>query len=123
MVVSKDTLNKVFSLIEENKVMIDPACEIDIIKQGYGWSKSFILNCMKNGKHYTGQELYSNHPNLEPSEIEKRKKRTYCIHRPTLMFFKLVLIGYYIKDNILIIHISPLNRNSREGKIYYNKEL
>ena len=31
-----------------------------------------------------------------------------------------ILIGFIILEDILIIHISPLNKNSKEGKVYYN---
>lgn len=121
MVISENELSQVLKLIEENKVMFDPDCEVDLIKQGYGWDKSFVLKCMKKRKHYTGKELYVNHPHLDPNELKKRLKRIYCIHKPNKLFFKLVLIGYYIRDDLLIIHISPSNRNSWEGKVYYNK--
>lgn len=112
MVVDKKIISRIHQLINDNKVILDFDAQKDILKQGYNWSKEFIINCLNNGKIYTGIELYPVIPN--------RKKRYYCIHKPNAISSKLVLIGFFILKNLLIIHIAPCNPHSKEGKIYYN---
>lgn len=110
--IDDDTLNKIHEMLSNNRFDFDRDAEIDILKQGYNWSKDFIIECLKKGKVYKGSELYP--------DLKKRHERCYCIHKPNLLSSKLILIGFLIFENILIIHISPLNRGSKEGKIYYN---
>ena len=65
----------------------------------------------KGRENIQGNELYPNK--------KERHKRYYCIHKYSLLSSKLILIAFLILKNILIIHISPLNKGSKEGKIYY----
>jgi len=67
---------------------------------------------LEEGKIYSGPELYPT--------IPKRKERYYCMHKPHTFSSKLILIGFRILENLLIIHIAPCNKHSKEGKIYYN---
>ncbi|MBI5061280.1 MAG: hypothetical protein HZB67_03120 [Candidatus Aenigmarchaeota archaeon] len=120
MTIDKNLLDKILLCIREGRVQIDPDAYIDILKQGYSWTEEFIIECMSNGKHFEGLELYGKNRTLSDSEISKRLKRLYCIHKLNI-FGKLIIIGYYFRDDVLIIHISPLNQNSAEGKIYYGK--
>ena len=110
--VDKEIIDKIHLLIKENRVVFDFDAEIDILKQGYNWTKEFIINCLKKGKIYGGIELYPT--------IPERKKRYYCIHKPSVLSQKLVLIGFLILEDLLIIHIAPCNKHSKEGKIYHN---
>lgn len=110
--INKDTLEKINRLLDEDKFELDVDAEMDILKQGYNWSKDFIKKCLREGKKYDGIELYPN--------IEDRHDRYYCIHKYSLLFSKLILICFVIKYDLVVIHISPLNRGSKEGKIYYN---
>ncbi len=112
--IDEKTFNTIQEMLEEGNFDFDRDAEIDILKQGYNWSKDFILDCLKKGKMYAGTELYR--------DIKKRHKRYYCIHKYTAFPLRteLIIIGFLILKNILIIHISPLNKGSKEGKIYYN---
>jgi len=110
--IDQSTLDKIYSLLNTDRFSFDLDAEKDILKQGYNWSKDFIISCMKNGKTYGGRELYP--------DDEKRHKRYYCIHKYSRFSSKLIIIGFLILDDILIIHISPLNKGSKEGRIYYN---
>ena len=110
--IDEKTLSKIQGLLEEGKFEFDRDAEMDIFKQGYNWKKSFILDCLRKGKHYKGDELY-------PDDKEKHN-RYYCIHKYNLLFSKLILIGFIIQEGILIIHIAPSNKGSKEGKIYYS---
>lgn len=110
--IDKETLNLIYQLLNEDRFEFAFDAEVDILKQGYNWSKDFILNCLKNGKMYEGNELY-------PGKKE-RHNRYYCIHKYSILSSNLIIIGFLILDNILIIHISPLNKSTKEGKIYYN---
>ena len=110
--VEKETLNKIYRLLKENKILFDFDAEKDILKQGYDWSKEFIIECLKKGKKYKGSDIYPN--------ILKRKDRYYCIHKYSILSSKLILIGFLVLDNLLIIHIQPLNKGSKEGRRYYN---
>jgi|SRR3989344_6613962 len=108
--IDKDTIDKINELLKDEKFYFDKDAEIDIIKQGYNWSKDFIIECLKRGKKYKGSELYPDN--------KERHKRYYCIHKYSNLSSKLILIGFLILKNILIIHISPLNKGSKEGKMY-----
>lgn len=110
--IEKETLAKICKLINENKILFDFDAEKDILKQGYNWSKGFIIECLKKGRKYKGSELYP--------DVEERKNRHYCIHKYSLLSFKLILIGFLVLDSLLIIHIQPLNKGSKEGRIYYS---
>lgn len=110
--IDKKILDKIHNLIDKNRIVFDYDAEIDILKHGYNWTKDFIIECLKKGEIYTGTELYPN--------IKKRKNRYYCIHKHFLLNSKLILIGFLILEDLLIIHIQPLNKNSREGRIYYD---
>lgn len=112
IMIDEKTLSKIQGLLEDGKFEFERDAEIDIIKQGYNWEKSFILDCLKQGKKYAGTELYP--------DDKKRHNRYYCIHKYSILSSKLILIGFLILEKILIIHIEPLNRGSKEGKIYYN---
>ena len=105
-------LDRIYELLKEGKFDFDRDAEIDILKQGYNWSKDFIIECLKKGKKYKGSELYP--------DKKERHNRYYCMHKYSLLSSKLILITFLILKNILIIHISPLNKGSKEGKIYYN---
>lgn len=109
--IDQETLNKINSLLDNNLVEITSHAEIDILKQGYNWSKDFIIACLKGGKKYAGAELYP--------DIMERHGSYYCIHKPSIFYSKLILIKFVIRENVLVIHISPLNRGSKEGGIYY----
>jgi len=112
--VDKEIISRIERLIGDNKVILDFDAVKDIFKQGYDnyWTKEFIIDCLKNGKIYSDVELY-------PTILE-RKKRYYCIHKPRIVSSKLILIGFLILEDLLIIHIAPCNKHSKEGKIYYN---
>ena len=110
--IDKKTFSRIQSLLEEGKFEFDRDAEIDIIKQGYNWDKIFILDCLRKGKHYRGDELYP--------DMKNRHNRYYCIHKYSILIHKLIIIGFIIQEGILIIHISPLNKGSKEGKIYYS---
>ncbi len=110
--IDQKTLDKIHRLLEEGKFEFDLDAERDILKQGYNWSKDFILMCLRKGKLYEGKKLYP--------EMRERHKRYYCIHKYSLISSQLILIGFIVLENILIIHISPLNRSSKEGKMYYS---
>lgn len=110
--IDEKTLTKIHSLINENKILFDIDAEKDILKQGYNWSKEFIIECLKEGKKYKGSELYTS--------IKERWNRYYCIHKYSILSSKLILIGFLILKDLLIIHIQPCNKHSKEGKIYYN---
>jgi len=109
--IDKATLNRIYELLDTGRFEFDLAAEKDILKQGYDWSKDFIIDCLKKGKLYTGRELYP--------DLKERHKRYYCIHKYQILSSKLIIIGFLVLENILIIHISPLNRGSKEGKIFY----
>lgn len=109
--IDEKTLRRIHTLLDQDKVDFQVSAEIDILKQGYNWSKRFIKECLRKGKKYSGAELY-------PGDKE-REKRYYCIHKYSPLSSKLIFIGFLILDNLLIIHISPLNKGSKEGKIYY----
>jgi hypothetical protein len=110
--IEKETLSTIYRLIKENKILFDFDAEKDILKQGYNWSKEFIIDCLKKGKKYKGSELYPDMP--------ERKKRYYCIHKHSTLSSNLILICFLIHENLLIIHMLPLNRSSKEGRIYYS---
>lgn len=110
--IDEATLNKIYQLLNTGRFSFDLDAEKDILKQGYNWSKDFILECMKKGKMYNGAELYPDDKN--------RHRRYYCIHKYSILSSKLMIIGFIILNDILIIHISPLNKGSKEGRIYYN---
>lgn len=110
--IEKETLDKIHRLIKENKILFDFDAEIDILKQGYNWSKEFIIECLRKGKKYKGSELYP--------DIKERKDRYYCIHKYFALSSNLILIGFLVLENLLIIHIQPLNKGSKEGKIFYS---
>jgi len=110
--IDNNTLNKIHELLETGRFDFDLDAEKDILKQGYNWSKDFIIGCLNKGKMYKGIELYP--------DKKGRHKRYYCIHKHSILSSKLILIGFLILKNILIIHISPLNKGSKEGRIYYN---
>ena len=110
--VDKEIIGRIHELIKENKVVFDFDAEKDILKQGYNWTKEFIIKCLEEGKIYSGPELYP--------IIPERKERHYCIHKPHTFSSKLILIGFLILEDLLIIHIAPCNKHSKEGKIYYN---
>jgi len=109
--IDQETIDKINSLLDNNQVEITSHAAIDILKQGYNWSKDFIIECLKKGKKYTGAELYP--------DIMERHGSYYCVHKPSVFSFGLILIRFVIRGNILIIHISPLNKGSKEGKVYY----
>ncbi len=120
----KQTLDKIQELLESGKFQITLHAEKDILKQGYDWSQDFIIGCLKNGKIFTGKELYpeQDYPENLYSDIKERHKRYYCIHqyKEYLIATRLILIGFLILDELLVIHISPINKNSKDGKIYSN---
>jgi hypothetical protein len=107
----KKILDKINLLIDENKVMLNNHAELDALKQGYNWTKEFIKKCLKDGKKYEGSKLYPNK--------KDRHDRYYCIHKYSVLSSKLILIGFLVLENILIIHMQPCNKHSKEGKIYY----
>ncbi len=110
--VEKETLEKIYRLIKENKIIFDLDAEKDILKQGYNWTKEFIIECLQKGKIFSGSGLY-------PC-MKERRDRYYCIHKYSVFSSNLILIGFIILDDLLIIHIQPLNKNSKEGKEYYS---
>jgi len=109
--IDKETAQRIYQLIKENKILFEFHAEVDILKQGYNWSKEFIIECLKKGKKYKGAELYPN--------IKERHKRYYCIHKYSAFSSKLVLISFLVLENLVIIHIQPSNKGSKEGRIYY----
>ena len=109
--ISQDALKRIVLLLDTGHFNITVDAQNDILKQGYNWSKDFIIDCMRNGKMFYGYELY-------PYD-EARHTRYYCIHRLGLLSRRLILIGFILLDDILIIHISPLNPGSKEGRAYY----
>lgn len=110
--IEKEILDKIRTLIEKNKILFDFHAEVDIIKQGHNWSKEFIIECLKKGKKYNGSELYPGN--------KERGNRYYCIHKYSALSSKLILISFLVLENLVIIHIQPLNKGSKEGNIYYN---
>ena len=111
--IDENTLRTIHELLKEGKFEFDRDAEMDILKQGYNWSKEFILSCLNKGKIYRGDELYP--------DLKERHNRYYCIHKYSIFSLKLIIIGFIILNNILIIHISPLNKGSKEGRIYYGE--
>jgi hypothetical protein len=109
--VEQQKIQEIHKLIDEGKFSIETHAQEDIIKQNYNWSIDFIKKCLKEGKLYTGKELYP--------EDARRHKRYYCIHKQSFISINLVLICFLIKEGIVIIHMQPLNRSSREGKTYF----
>lgn len=110
--IDQKILDQIHMLLNNGKFKFDFDAERDILKQGYNWSTEFIIDCLRNGKIYAGTELYP--------DKKERHNRYYCIHKYSLFSSKLIIIGFLILNNILIIHISPLNKGSKEGRIYYN---
>ena len=108
----EDTINKIYELLNQGRFEFVLDAEKDILKHGYNWSKDFIIECLKKGKLYKGNELYP--------DIKGRHKRCYCIHKYSILPSKLILIAFLVLENILIIHLCPINKGSKEGKIYYN---
>ncbi len=109
--IEKETLEKIYRLIKENKILFEFHAEVDILKQGYNWSREFIIDCLKKGKKYKGAELYP--------DIKERKNSYCCIHKYSTFSFRLILIGFLVLENLVIIHIQPLSKGSKEGRIYY----
>ena len=66
--IEKETLDNIYRLIKENKILFDFDDEKDILKQGYNWSKEFIIECLMKGRKNNGSELYPGN--------EKRKGRS-----------------------------------------------
>jgi len=98
--IPEELLRQIHEKLDKNEFSIAFHAEQDILKQGYNWSKEFILNCLKKGKIYDGLALYPG--------IKERHGRYYCIHKQSLLSSNLILISFLIKDDILVIHISPL---------------
>ena len=94
--IEKEMIDKINKLIKENKILFDFDAEKDILKQGYNWSKEFIIECLKNGKRYKGSELYPG--------IKDRKGRYYCIHKYSVLSSKLILIGFLVLEMSEIFH-------------------
>jgi len=108
--IDQQTIDKIHELLDANKVEFALHAEMDIMKQGYNWSKDFIKGCLRNGKMYSGKQLYP--------EDSKKQERYYCMHKQSI-FSNLVLIAFLIKNNILIIHMQPLNKGSYEGRVFF----
>ena len=110
-----DVLNRIEQMLDEDKVRIDVSGQLDIFKHGNPseWTMSFIKNCLREGKKYEGKELYPDDPN--------RSSRYYCMHNPYILSRKVILIGFLLLQDILIIHICSQNPGSKEGKVYYSK--
>src|SRR3989344_7798426 len=100
--IDKETLDKIYELLNTNKFEFDGDAVIDIYKHGHNCSKEFILDCLKKGKIYKGSEIYP--------DIKSRHNRYYCIHKYSTLSFRLMLIGFLVLKNILIIHICTINK-------------
>jgi len=50
--IDKKTLNHINELLDQDKFDLELHAEMDILKQGYNWSKDFIKKCLKEGKIY-----------------------------------------------------------------------
>lgn len=107
-----ETIKKINQLVDEGKFVINQHAQADILKQGYNWSKDFIKDCLHHGKKYMGNELYP--------DKKERHDRLYCIHKESIFSLKLVLICFKIYNELVVIHMQPLNKGSIEGKIYYS---
>jgi len=113
--ISEELLTQIHTKLNKNQFDIAGHAQQDILKQGYNWSKRFIITRLKNGKIYAGKTLYP--------DKKDRHYGYYCIDKYwsiKLLSHKLILIRFIIKNNILIIHLSHVNKSSKEGKIYYN---
>ena len=111
--INQAILSRISELLDSNRFLISTHAQMDILKQGYRWSAGFIKECLQKGKKYNGRELYP--------ENEQRHARYYCIHEYLyLLGKKLILICFLIEENLLVIHIQPLNLGSKEGKRYYS---
>lgn len=112
-ILDPEEIKKVHQLVEENKIEIHDHAEADNIKQNFMFTKNEITSFLKKGKYYYGHELYP--------EKKERHKRKYCISKRSFFTNNLVLIWFEIFEYLRVIHIQPLNRSTREGKIFYNK--
>ena len=86
----------------------------DMIKHSF--TEDTIMKALSNGLHLEDKDLYENPNEKHP------KKNYYCIHehKNTIFYIRYVLIAYYLfPNNIEAFHTSPINKNSREGKRYF----
>jgi len=111
--IPEETLARVKDLVDEGKVLLDADARRDLLKHGYRFSFEFLKTCLKEGNHYSGAELYPDEP--------RRRNRLYCLHKHVPLSSRVLLIGYVLTANIIIIHICEMNPSSKEGKVYYSK--
>ncbi len=113
------TLSKIFKFIDEDKINITTHAIRDMWKHLYYYDREFIIGCLKKGKHYNGSEIYKEKDKENIEEYEKKIARYYCIHKHSI-FGKLILISFKVYQDIIVIHLSPVDKHSREGKVYYS---
>ncbi len=116
-------------LLKQGKYEFTQHSIIDMIKQGYNWDQKMIVEWMLKGTYFLGKELFplGKLSKRSYAEIKPRHKRIYCIHKirqklkNLYKYPKLIIIGILVKKKLLIIHVSPLNKGSRIGRIYSQK--
>ena len=103
--IDSQTIQRIHNLIDQGKFSITVHAQEDILKQNHNWSVDFIKECLKKGKLYSGRELYA--------DDVRRHERYYCVHKHSIISINLVLICFIIEGGVVIIHMQPLNRNSK----------
>lgn len=110
---NKELVNKVRKLVEQGKIKAIGNGSIDMLSHGF--TKDLIIKSFLNGIILEDKELYPEDPNKKHP-----KKNYYCIHSYSvdLILSRNILISFYIKENVLFFHTSPLNTNAEEHRFY-----
>lgn len=116
--INGNTLGKIQEFIKADKIHFTDHVIVSMLNHMGYIDKGFIINCLKAGRCYRGDEIYKEEDKNDILDHEKKVKRYYCMHKPNLLS-RLIMISFELDEDILVIHISHKNKHSREGKIYY----
>ncbi len=112
--ISSKKRNRILDLVDEDKIFLSEHAIEDCMKQGYRWTKTDLKRYIRKSRMFEGKNLY-------PKD-KKLWNRVYSMARLNPITRKLILMALLVREDLIIIHCSPCNSGSREGKIYYSSE-
>lgn len=100
--------NKVKELVRKGNIRFDRAGREDFFDKHSHYSIDEVKECFFEGIYCKGEQIYKN---FKEDIYEKRKNNSYVLHKiiTNLIFPKHTIIGFYIKDNVIIFHIGPMS--------------
>ena len=107
--------NGVKELVSKGNLKFDKAGREDFFSKHPHYSIDEVKECFLEGMYCSGKQIYEN---FKEEILIARKNNSYVLHKiiTNLIFPKYLILGFYVRNNVIIFHIGPMSPH--EEKYY-----